>query len=91
MKDRAKVAPPRDADQPRTAALESPALEPPDWGEMSDNEKAPANQQEPSMEDILASIRRILSEDGDGKQAAAADEAAAQADRTLAAYTGAEG
>jgi uncharacterized protein len=43
---------------------------------MSDNEKAPANQQEPSMEDILASIRRILSEDGDGKQAAAADEAA---------------
>jgi hypothetical protein len=43
---------------------------------MSDNEKAPANQQEPSMEDILASIRRILSEDGDGKQAAAADEVA---------------
>jgi cell pole-organizing protein PopZ len=43
---------------------------------MSDTEKAPANQQEPSMEDILASIRRILSEDGDGKQAVAADEAA---------------
>jgi cell pole-organizing protein PopZ len=43
---------------------------------MSDNEKAPANQQEPSMEDILASIRRILSEDGEGKQAAAADEVA---------------
>jgi cell pole-organizing protein PopZ len=43
---------------------------------MSGNDKAPANQQEPSMEDILASIRRILSEDGDGKQAAAADEVA---------------
>ena len=42
---------------------------------MSDNGKAPANQQEPSMEDILASIRRILSEDGDGKQTVAADEA----------------
>jgi uncharacterized protein len=69
------VAPPRDTKQPRTVALESPALEPLDWGEMSDNEKAPPNQQEPSMEDILASIRRILSEDGDGKQTVAADEA----------------
>jgi hypothetical protein len=68
--------PPRDTKRLRTVALESPALESPDRGEMSDNEKAPANQQEPSMEDILASIRRILSEDGDGKQAGAADEAA---------------
>jgi uncharacterized protein len=38
---------------------------------MSETEKAEANQQEPSMEDILASIRRILSEDGDDEQAAA--------------------
>ena len=41
---------------------------------MSETEKAPANQQEPSMEDILASIRRILSEDGDGEQAVSTDE-----------------
>ncbi len=41
---------------------------------MSETEKAPANQQEPSMEDILASIRRILSEDGDVEQTATTDE-----------------
>lgn len=37
---------------------------------MSESEKAQANQQEPSMEDILASIRRILSEDGASEQQA---------------------
>lgn len=41
---------------------------------MSETEKAQANQQEPSMEDILASIRRILSEDGDGEQTASTEE-----------------
>ena len=64
-----------DSEESRAVARESAALESPDLGEMSDTEKAPANPQEPSMEDILASIRRILSEDGDGKQAVAADEA----------------
>jgi cell pole-organizing protein PopZ len=34
-------------------------------------------QQEPSMEEILASIRRIISEDADGTKPAAAPEAAA--------------
>jgi uncharacterized protein len=43
---------------------------------MSESEKVPANQQEPSMEDILASIRRILSEDGDGEEQAAPTNAA---------------
>jgi cell pole-organizing protein PopZ len=33
-------------------------------------------QQEPSMEEILASIRRIISEDADGQKPAAASEAA---------------
>ncbi len=33
-------------------------------------------QQEPSMEEILASIRRIISEDADGQKQAAGSEAA---------------
>lgn len=36
-------------------------------------------EQEPSMEEILASIRRIISEDGDEEEAVAAPEAAAEA------------
>lgn len=36
-------------------------------------------QQEPSMEEILASIRRIISEDADGQKPAGAPEAAAAA------------
>lgn len=55
---------------------------------MSETEKAPANQQEPSMEDILASIRRILSEDGDVEQTATTDEAP---DGRGASGTGASG
>lgn len=43
---------------------------------MSDQEA----QQEPSMEEILASIRRIISEDGDEETAAAPEEAAAEVD-----------
>lgn len=43
---------------------------------MNETEKAQANQQEPSMEDILASIRRILSEDGEGEQTAPQNESA---------------
>ena len=43
---------------------------------MSDQEA----QQEPSMEEILASIRRIISEDGDEETSAAPDEAAAEVD-----------
>lgn len=42
---------------------------------MSNEQKAGAGQPEPSMEDILASIRRILSEDGDGRERAADDAA----------------
>lgn len=34
---------------------------------MSEDDKAQPHQQEPSMEDILASIRRILSEEGEGE------------------------
>src|SRR5271170_5487534 len=37
-------------------------------------------QQEPSMEEILASIRRIISEDADGQKPAAAAEAAPAAE-----------
>jgi uncharacterized protein len=43
---------------------------------MSDQEA----QLEPSMEEILASIRRIISEDGDEETAAAPEEAAAEVD-----------
>ena len=43
---------------------------------MSDQEA----QQEPSMEEILASIRRIISEDADEETAAAPEEAAAEVD-----------
>ena len=53
---------------------------------MNEIEKAPASQQEPSMEDILASIRRILSEDGDGEQAPSTD---GTPDATGASGTGA--
>jgi uncharacterized protein len=42
---------------------------------MTESDKATANQQEPSMEDILASIRRILSEGDDGQQTPSAGEA----------------
>jgi uncharacterized protein len=57
---------------------------------MSESEKVQANQQEPSMEDILASIRRILSEDGDGEeQAAPANAAPEGADRSEAGGSGA--
>jgi uncharacterized protein len=40
----------------------------------------PNAQQEPSMEEILASIRRIISEDGDEEKAAAPEEAAEEVD-----------
>ena len=56
---------------------------------MSETEKAQASQQEPSMEDILASIRRILSEDGDGETAAATTGEAP--DRKGASVTGVAG
>lgn len=48
--------------------------------EMTDNKAKPPGQGEPSMEEILASIRRIISEDGDpAKPAAAAAPAVAPA------------
>lgn len=43
---------------------------------MTDNKAKPAAQGEPSMEEILASIRRIISEDGDAPKPAAAPAAA---------------
>lgn len=45
----------------------------------------PKPHQEPSMEEILASIRRIISEDGDSGQEAAADEAAVPSAGTMSA------
>ena len=43
---------------------------------MSDNAQGQNPGEEPSMEDILASIRRILSEDGEEEEAQAAPEPA---------------
>ncbi|GFZ78951.1 DUF2497 domain-containing protein [Elstera cyanobacteriorum] len=45
----------------------------------------PKPHQEPSMEEILASIRRIISEDGESGQDAAADDAEAPAAGTMSA------
>lgn len=45
----------------------------------------PKPHQEPSMEEILASIRRIISEDGESGQDAAADDAEAPATGTMSA------
>ncbi len=45
----------------------------------------PKPHQEPSMEEILASIRRIISEDGDGGQDAASEDAEAPAAGTMSA------